>query len=216
MERRRDDAGRDCIDTDLVLDEFLGETMRDGADEALRSGVERCPGPAAVARGNRSYIDDGSATALFAHVLRGGAGADHGRAHIQVDDLIEQFVGDGFDRRALHQAAGIVDQHIDAAESRHCLVDDLLASCRIGDITTDQQRLAARLFHRRRDFLGLGLALVVMHGDFRAVLPKRDRRRCADARAGACDQDDFIFQIFDHFLPLSNHSATEDTDTLRA
>ena len=70
------------------------------------------PGPTAVARGNRSYIDDGSSTALLAHVLRCGAGAHHGRAHVQIQDVVEQFVGNGFNRRALHQTTRIFNEHM--------------------------------------------------------------------------------------------------------
>ncbi len=101
---------------------------------------------------------------------------------IQFETLAQDFVIDRADG-ALPGRAGIGDHDIDAAESRHHLVEGRFHAGRIGDVAGHRQRLAA-------DFLGHGfrrLQIAVQDRDFRALPGHRLRRRRPDAGAAAGD-----------------------------
>jgi len=100
----------------------------------------------------------------------------------------------------LNQPAGVVDQHVDAAELGHGLLHEIPARGGSGYVTADDESLSARPLDLGGYFLRLALALVLVDRDPSPIGPKCLGRRRSDSSARAGDQHDFILQIFYHCL----------------
>ena len=198
VEGRRDDTRRDCVHADAVLDQLLGQALGDRGDETLRASVQCSPGTATVARRHRGEVDDATALPLTPHVGHRRRAAHQYRAHVQVQHLVVELVGDLLDRRALHQPAGVVDQHVDAPELRHRLVDDAAAGGGIGDVAADEAAAGTQRLHLRQHLTGCVQAAVAVHSHRCTGLRKRQRRRGADAGARAGDQDHLVLEVVVH------------------
>ncbi|ENN88799.1 hypothetical protein RHSP_23570 [Rhizobium freirei PRF 81] len=143
VERRCDDAGRNRIDADLVVDEFLGVTMRDGRDEALGGGIEDRAVAAAVAGGNRRGVDDEAA--LLLEVRVGGPGCGKHRAGVEVHHALIVLVGHFGGRKPAEHATGIVHQPVQATQDFGGFAHDPFGLTVLGDIALDQMYRAAAI-----------------------------------------------------------------------
>ena len=198
MKWRGDDAWRHGIDADVVLDQFLGQPPSHGGDESLGACIQRGTCTAAVTRSHRGHVDHHTAMALLAHGLYCSSRAHHGRAHVQIDHVVKQFIGDLFNGHPLDQSASVVDQSVDAAKSLDGFIHEPLALRRFEHIAFEQNGLRARGLDAAQDFFGRPLAAVVMHGHAGTQLAKGHGGGCANAGARAGDQNHFVFQIVQH------------------
>ena len=124
---------------------------------------------------------------------------EHGNLDdIERNDLLQELLGVILDAGAGHQAAGVVDEHVDAAERRLRFADDALDVCDLGDVATDQHGLAAQRAYVGRDLFRCVAARVVVHDDMAAEPREGARRRCADPRRRAGDENCLAFEIGCH------------------
>jgi hypothetical protein len=122
------------------------------------------------------------------HVARGDARAEERRHQVQVEDLAP-LVHAEFQRRLPHRGAGVVDQHVDAAEVGRDALERALDLLLVGDVADHAQRL------------GLGAGVEVQHRDLRARLEEQFHRRRADTAAAAGDDGDLAVQFEDLHAP---------------
>ena len=91
-------------------DEHEGRGWQAGLEAGSRARrVQHGAGSTAVARGDRCRVDDG-ATPLRAKLRNRRAAGRHDRAHIEVDDRVEQLFGGVGDRAALHEVADVCNR----------------------------------------------------------------------------------------------------------
>ncbi|MNT09632.1 hypothetical protein D3C72_1444220 [compost metagenome] len=174
--------------------------MRRGAHEALGARIQVGARPAAGARGHRGHVDDGAA-ALLAHLRHGFAAEGQHRARVDVHHLVEQRIVELGDGHALDQAAGVVHQHVDAAELRRGFLHAGADRGGVAHVGLQREGRAAGgadgVDHAGRR---IGRAVVV-HGHAHAARGERDGHRGADARAGAGDEGGLVLEVFHGCAP---------------
>jgi len=132
VQRRADDPRRDRVDADVVGAEFGGELDGQGVDGALagQRGGGRHPGDRMIDQ-HRPDVDDRAAGRL--HVRDDRLGEEEGALEIDVEEPVEVLLVD-VEKRARLEQAGVVDQHIDAAEPGDGVSDHRLAHGRVGRV----------------------------------------------------------------------------------
>ena len=186
-QRRVRRAGAHRVDVDPVAGDLAGDGPTEAHDPRLGAGVDRFA-TRADAAGIRGDADDAPAASLD-HLLEHGA--SHGDRAAQVDrqhevPRLRAALDEGF-----HAVpTGVVDEHVDGAESFDDVVDGAADRRVVGDVELDTDGAAADL---HRGALGVGQREVA-HSDPRALLgqPLGDRppdapRRARDERAPAVE-----------------------------
>jgi hypothetical protein len=135
-------------------------------------------------------------------------------------DVVDEVVVALVERPAAHHVAGVVDQDVEGAECGQGLVHDALDVGFVGDVTLDNNCLAASFAHPSGDRLGLGPAAVVVHRDPGAAAPKTLGHGRADTGAGAGHQHCLAAQVIEHvssrFLVRGARQATGRAGAARA
>src|SRR5579863_3320095 len=115
MKRRRDDPRRNRVYADAASAEIAGEMACQIMNEGFRRSIHRRSRAAPVITGDRAYVDDRAARALLEVGDRRLARRNN-RAHIEVEDLVDQFVVNIGERGATNKRARVVDEYVKAAE----------------------------------------------------------------------------------------------------
>ena len=119
----RDEARRDGVDPDPVPTQFPRPSLRHADYGGLRGHIVGLA-EVAVQTDHAGGVQDHPGLGRY-HGRRDGAGADEDAAEVHIEDgvelLVRQDAGDGAfleaDQLGVAQDAGVVDQHVDAAES---------------------------------------------------------------------------------------------------
>ena len=136
-------------------------------------------------RRDRAVVDDpAAARRLVAHHAERGVGAQEHRVEIDRDHAPPHLVGEVAEIRGGRAAAGIVEQHVDAAEIRFDLREQVVHLGRIGHVGLHHQGMSAGLHAS-----GLLQHLLAPPGQrHRPAVAHQCQRRCApDAAARAGD-----------------------------
>ena len=104
-----------AVDADAVGLQRVAGVARERRERALRGGVGRQHGLAAVA-GHRDDVDDAAAAPVAAHEPRGLLGEQERRAHVDREQAVPQLDARVVERAALAQPGG-VDEAVEAAEA---------------------------------------------------------------------------------------------------
>src|SRR3989475_6712001 len=130
-----DEAGHDAVREDAVLREGVGQALREVDERRLGGGVgrEERVGLAADARGD---VDDAPA-ALRAHERHAGERETDGAHEVEREARLPVGLGE-LEEPPGRAPAGVVDQHVDAAEARHGPLDDELPAGLGGDVGGDR------------------------------------------------------------------------------
>ena len=183
---RVDRAGADRVDADVLLGVVERHRPGEGIDRALARGV----GGHARLRGeglDGGDVDDRAAAPLF-HVRNGEARGQVHPLHVRVEDLVPGRLI-RLDDRAVALNPGAIDENVDPAVCRDCLVDQLLhvgGASHVRRHAGDRQPFAGHLLDRRVDMLLASAA--DQHG--RAALGEEPGARLAHAeRTARYDRD---------------------------
>ena len=186
-------ARRDRIHGDAAAAQFLGQDRGQGFDRRLGRDIDAVslePGADDAGR----EIDDASAVAQPARRLAHGV-----EAALQIDrDLLVEgrVIGVG-DLAELHDA-GIVDQHVDAAERRFRCVEHAAHGTGIADIGLRGQRAAAGGLDPVGDRLGrLGIAGIV--DDDGEAVPGEPLGHCRTDPARSARYQSYLVGLLSHF-----------------
>jgi hypothetical protein len=120
-----------------------GEFTGQGLGEGHAGGAGDGGGGAAGAGGfgaDVEHVDD-AAPAAVSHLRPGEAGEADGGEEFEVEVLLPDFVGDGFEGAGAG-LAGVVDDDVDAAEAVHDIVIGALDVGGFGDIALDGEDAA--------------------------------------------------------------------------
>ena len=109
--------GRDRVDADAVGPELERHRLRQPPDRVLRGPVVREAGAARVDGVDRRDVDDRAAIALRPHPRRGGADAEEAAADVHAEDPLELLRRHVLEQE-VREHAGVVDEHVEAAERR--------------------------------------------------------------------------------------------------
>ena len=189
-----DDAGRDGVDVDMVLDEVEARALGEADDRRLRRAVDGDERLAATS-GLGGQVDDLAAAALLDHLL--GAGLQHEQKALDIDgiDAPVALAGDLDNRREVEDA-GVVDQDVEAAEMRYGGGDRRVDRSLFGDVELDPEGVRPE-----GGGDGLGARFVqVGDDDLRAFLHVALRDGLADAARGAGDDCNFVPDLHDSLL----------------
>ena len=183
----RDRPGRDRVDGDVSSAQLLGEDAGHGLDRGLGGGIDAV-GRLQQAGDAGREVDDPAAVAQAA---RRFAQRIEGALQIDRDVAIEQCVAAVGDGRQAHDA-GIVDQHVDAAERGFSRVEHARHGGDIRDVGLSRHGPAAGPLdpgdHRRRGSAVAG----IVHHDGEAVLGQALGDRGADTAGGTGDDGNLI------------------------
>ena len=116
----------------------------------------------------------------------------HELAAVHVKHLVDEFIIEIGERRARHQASGIVDQHINAAMHFHCRVDECGGCSRVRQVKA--QGFDASGF----DCLQFLAAAQILRHNLGACRCKAQRCSTANAGDAAGDDDNPVLQIIKH------------------
>src|SRR6266481_429707 len=146
----------------------------------VRSAVSTKPGQLHDAH-ERADVDDHPA--LVGAEVRQDRPDDVDRtAHVDVELPIDRALFREFER-AIRACAGVVDDHVDAAERRACLLDRRCDLRAIGDVELEEANVV----------VGRELALLLgrshRRGDVPSLLSEVLRSELAESSARTCDQD---------------------------
>src|SRR5437762_5324714 len=135
-----DEAGYDAVREDTVLREGVGQALREVDESRLGGGVgrEERVGLAADARGD---VDDAPA-ALRAHERHAGERETDGAHEVEREARLPVGPGE-LEEPPGRAPAGVVDQHVEAAEARYGALDDELPAGLGGDVGGDRLDLPA-------------------------------------------------------------------------
>ena len=171
----------------------MGDIAGQDGERALGRAIGGDEGLAAMGR-HRLDVDDRARDLLPAHDPHGLLNEEEGRAHVDVEDLVEALLG-GVENIAAVGERGGVDQRIDAAEPLLRLGDHLAAVGDLRQIRLDEDGRTTR----RRNFAGDPLApLRVAAADDdsrRAALGEQPRDGLAQPLGAAGDDGDPAAQI---------------------
>src|SRR3984957_9844173 len=187
------DSGVDRIDTNFLGAEFLGEHAGDRVDCALGGGVYGGIGRRNAADAGPDVDDAGA----FAEVLGGGLSGEQEAEDVEVENLVELRLGDGFER-AEFVDAGIIDQDIDLFVGLLGFGEELVDVGLLGDVALNGDGFAALADDFVDDFVRALFAGGVINDDrgaFGAELPGDGG---ADAFRCAGDDRYFPFEFLGH------------------
>ena len=119
--RALDDSGQDRVHGDARGAELLGEALGEADDAELRRRIGRAVGVAMAAR-RRGHVDDGAA-AVGLEKRHGPARTEELAGEVDIDAAPPGRGIDLLDRARRAGDAGIVDQHVEAAERARGLVE---------------------------------------------------------------------------------------------
>ena len=140
IERRRDIGRRHRIDADAARAPFgrqrLGQMVHRGLRGIVVTLFLRLVDDEPR---HRADIDDG-ARSRRQHVPAEGAAAPEGAVEVDVDHIEPVFVGDLFGRRLAAGDAGIVDENVDLAVTRHQFIRGLGDAAGIRDVQDRRPR----------------------------------------------------------------------------
>ena len=184
--------------------DLLPERLAEGTDAVLGGVVDTAVEAGHPPR-HRADVDDvghraGLALGTGQQVRQGGVRAVEQAEHVEPDHPLPLFERRVDDRAQEHDAR-VVDQRVQAAQLRHRGGDGALCLRRIRDVRLDHQRRV-----RATEPLGQGLETIAPPGHqshSRSLLGQRDRRRLADAAAGARHEGDGPFQSLAHAVSTS-------------
>ena len=134
---RRDHAGRDRVDADLVLGQLEREPSGEHAERGLGGGVDGEVG----ARNVLVHGGDVDDRAAVAHSSRGSLCEQEARADVDREGEVEVGGGEVEERFRGHDA-GVLDEHVDAAELRDGLGDEALRPVGVGQVAVDPQAIS--------------------------------------------------------------------------
>ncbi len=176
------EAGGQAVDTDVVGGKGFGAVSGEGDEGCLGGGIVDIALFEEDAGQGRD-VDD-AAIALLDHFVFDGPGGKEGAIHVDIEhalplgkaELVVVFGGGD---------SGVVDQELDGAEVVADFGDDVLHFFLLGNVRLDGDGLAAVGFDLGTDFLGGGFVLLVVAGDFGAVLGQHQAYGSADASGAA-------------------------------
>lgn len=183
--------GRNGVDCDLLGPSIRGKRPRESFNRRLGSRIQRMILDARHRRrdgGSQDYpaaMREMPQPVLPDKVLR---------ATVEVKDLIEFFLGDGFlvDER-LHPR--VRDNDIEAAKVRERLLEEAGHFRGVGDIGLDGDGAGVVLVLERGDQLvGGGGGFAVVDGDGGAASRQLKSNACSQAAAAACDEGHFTLK----------------------
>ena len=188
---RNDEAGSDRIGTHATRTQLEGDRLGQTDHTGFRGRVVGLAGIAVYAH-DGGHVDD-AAAALTHHDRRHGMDEVVGRLEIDVDHHIPLFLIH-LEHQAVAGDAGIVHQHIDAAEILHDLVNHLMGLLEVGGIGS--VGLAA---HAQSKYFVLRILGIVVDGQIRksdvgAVLCEAKGDRTADTARSSRHHSDFSFK----------------------
>ena len=125
-----------------------------------------------------------------------GDGVD--RTHVEIEHLVVKLVVEILVAEAPDQAAGIVDEDVDAAERRSGVIDDLGGTVRSGHVTGHQGGKALLVLDAFDDLLRRHNVAVAVHGNAGAERAEGPRQLRPDADRRAGDEDVLAFEIVEH------------------
>ena len=127
-----DDSRQDGVAADVVGSEFAGEVVAETLDRPFAGDVRRAQGQAGARRGGRN-IDDGAA-ARRSQQRHGALDAIEHGVDIDREGMAPFGIRNFLDGCAGIADAGIVDQHVEAAEMGLGVVEQLRHLIRLADI----------------------------------------------------------------------------------
>ena len=187
---RLEPAGRERVDADpLAPRPLLGEVAREPDQAGLARGVGGLRQPTGGEPEDAGDVDDRAARL---HHL--GRALRHPVAAVEVDvDHLAEVVGRLLGRGDGRPDAGVVDQHVDAAQVLHRLVDERLAAVGVRDVRAHGDGAPAGGLDELARVLEL-LDAAGAEGDVRAGLGEGLGERDAEAGRGPGDDGDFSFE----------------------
>ena len=196
MEARADQAWSDAVHPDAERADLLGKRADEGRDRALARGVVRGAEAAALEGSERGHQHDRPGAARL-HRAEHGLGGEEGAEDVDVEGLPPERERGVDAALALEDAAGVGEEDVDRAELGLGAGDHLGDPFRIADVGREAER--ARMV--ALDRAGVILAREIGEGDLRAGLGEGARRRAADPRGAAGDENDLVCEF--HASPLS-------------
>ena len=190
-----DHAGAEGVDADAVRGEFQGEGLGDADYRELGAAVGGHARGAALA-GDGCRVHDGGIVG-GAQCAQGGAGHQEDALGVHGEDLVPLRFAELLDWAAVHHA-GVVDQHVQAAEGVHGRLHRCRARFRVGDVerraahVAETAEAAHRVLHLRlRAQLVAPAPAGRQVGDHHLVpcLQKALGNALADAASAARDQN---------------------------
>jgi len=125
-------------------------------------------------------------------------GGHQGRTHVQIEHVGKKCIVDFRQRFATDQTAGVIDQHVDAAQTRDRVVHQLLATGRGADVRSDKYGFAAIGLHAGQDGIHIRRRFTAIDGDFGATTRKSLRGCKANAHGRTGNQHALAGQIVEH------------------
>src|SRR6266404_2272478 len=153
-------ARADGVDVDVVTGELERGDAGHADDGALAAGVDGVGRAREALAGDRGDVDD-DAAAAGNHLARHALQAEEHALAVDAHDAVPVGLGEIHDVRAPGDA-GIVDQHIDAAERLDHAAHHLVDARQVADVGGQRQAPPAGGGDRRGGLLGCGL--VDVHG----------------------------------------------------
>ena len=173
---------------DMVLLQFHAQAVGEGIEGELGAGIGCNPGNDNLAD-NRGDIDDLAAT-LPLHVRNDGLDGVDGPQPVCGNQLIQMRDRD-FCNAAVLSNSGVVDQHVDSAESLRAQAGHLLNLDGVGDVGFNRNSLGTQGVRQGLQLID-GARRQRQAGSFGGEEPGG---RGPDAAGGAGNDDNFIFQF---------------------
>ena len=126
------------------------------------------------------------------------AGGHHRRAGVEVDDVGKERIVDLGQRLARDQSAGIVDEHVDAAEAGDEVGDQTLALRGFGKVGSEEFGVTTVGAQRRNDRVNVLRGLAAVDSDLGALPRESLRRGQADPRGRSGNQYALAAQVVEH------------------
>ena len=180
------DAGRNGVDADAAVGNFLRQGAGEGVDGAFGGAVGHFAG-GGVAAPDGAEVDD-DAFLAGEHLWQHGTGAVEGTMHIGVKE-IEPFGVEHVLQQAVPTDAGAVDEHIDAAAVLAHGIDDELHLGRLANVALHADNVAAFGLEHAAEAAGGFDAFFINEADVVAIAGEPAHGGCADAAGAAGDED---------------------------
>ena len=180
-------ADVDLAAGDVVLAAVERGRLGEAGDRVFGRGVGRGVGARRVG-GDRAVVDDAAAARVCSFIIRKASlRAEEHAGQVHVHDLLPLLVREVLERHRRRAAAGVVEEHVEAAERLPWSREQRLHGVGIADVGGHHQRRA----RPRRDSAAVsssGSAAPAGERDAVAVAQQRERGGLADAAARAGDQ----------------------------
>ena len=159
-------------------------------------------------------MDDAAAPALAPHLRHGLLAQQQRRARVDLEDPVDQLQRGLHQRRADDEPAGVVDQHVDAAEALDHGLRQGLDLHRVGDVGLEGLRVGAGGHQTRGDRVRGVHLRVPVHGDPRALGGEGLCGRGPDAGARPGDQHHLALKIVHRLFIQRRRDGHERPDDL--